>query len=151
MQKISCQRMERAHSAQAQPLQIRGGRVNTQASSAPQQGLPFPNSLPLMLASVVFPLTQHLVSGGKPVRKAGAGEGTVGQRVSKPQKDGQAATSPNELATCFGKTVTEPQGHASSMTTLPPVAMSAVGPPTTPRGQLTSLQLGKLQGCITFH
>lgn len=107
-------------------------RVNTQASSAPQQGLPFPNSLPLMLASVVFPLTQHLVSGGKPVRKAGAGEGTMGQRVSKPQKDGQAVTSPNGLATCFGKTVTESQGHTSSMATLPPVAMSAVGAPTTP-------------------
>lgn len=50
-------------------------RVNVQASSAPQQGLPFPNSLPLMLANVVFPLTQHLASGGKPVGKVGAGEG----------------------------------------------------------------------------
>lgn len=50
-------------------------RVNVQASSAPHQGLPFLNSLPLMLANVVFPLTQHLASGGKPAGKVGAGEG----------------------------------------------------------------------------
>lgn len=117
----------------------------------PSRAFLFQTSLPLMLASVVFPLTQHLVSGGKPVRKAGAGEGTVGQRVSKPQKDGQPVSSPNGLDTCFGKTVTESQGRASSMANLPPFAMSAVGPLTTTRGQLTSLQLGKLQGCITFH
>lgn len=82
-----------------------------------------------MLASVVFPLTQHLVSGGKPVRKAGAGEGTVGHRVSKPQKDGQPATWPTGLDTCFGKTVT----HASSTAPLPSFAVSAVGPLTTSR------------------
>lgn len=149
LQKISCQRMEGAHAAQAQLPQIRGGRVNTQASSVPQQGLPFPNSLPLMLASVVFPLTQHLASGGEPVGKTGGG-GTMGQRVPKPQKDGQPATSPNRLDTCFGKTVTESQSRTSSPPALPPYTLSAVGPsPLHTSPDLTSA--GNLQGYITFH
>lgn len=81
-------------------------RVNVQASSAPQQGLPFLNSLPLMLANVVFPLTQHLASGGTPVGKVGAGEGG-GQRervMPTQSSKGRSATFPNQPDTCFGKT-----------------------------------------------
>lgn len=91
-------------------------RVNVQASSAPQQGLPFPNSLPLMLANVVFPLTQHLASGGRPVGKVGAGEGggRWERAMPKPEREGRSATFPNTLDTCFGKTVTEPKILASS-------------------------------------
>lgn len=91
-------------------------RVNVQASSAPQQGLPFLNSLPLMLANVVFPLTQHLVSGGKPVGKVGAEEGGgQWERVMPKQKrKGQSSTFPNKLDTCFGKTRTKPKILASS-------------------------------------
>lgn len=91
-------------------------RVNVQASSAPQQGLPFLNSLPLMLANVVFPLTQHLASGGKPVGKVGAGEGGGERERAMPrQKRGaRGATFPNKLDTCFGKTGTKPKILASS-------------------------------------
>lgn len=89
-------------------------RVNTQTSSAPQQGLPFPNSLPLMLANVVFPLTQHLASGGKPVGKVGAGEGGGRwESHAKARERGPEATFPNMLTTCFGKAVTEPKVLAS--------------------------------------
>ena len=63
-----------------------------------------------MLANVVFPLTQHLASGGKPVGKVGAGEGGgTGERVMPKQEgEGLSATFPNKPDTCFGKTVTEP-------------------------------------------
>lgn len=91
-------------------------RVNVQASSASHQGLPFLNSLPLMLANVVFPLTQHLASGGKPAGKVGAGreEENGRERGQRQRRAGLGATLPNKLDTCFGKTGTKPKLLASS-------------------------------------
>lgn len=63
-----------------------------------------------MLANVVFPLTQHLASGGQPVGKVRAGEGAR----PKPETEGRSAVFPNTLDTCFGKTVPEPKILASS-------------------------------------
>lgn len=57
--------------------------VNKQASSTPQQGLPFLNSLPLMLSNVFFHLlNDHPFAGG-----GGGGGGQVKER--KEEKRGE--------------------------------------------------------------
>lgn len=91
-------------------------RVNVQASAAPQQDLPFLNSPPLMSANVVFPLTQHLASGGKPVGKVSAEEGRGRWEGVTPGHEGKgpAAPVPNKLDTCFGKAEAKPPSLASS-------------------------------------
>lgn len=135
-------------------------RVNVQASSAPQQGLPFLNSLPLMLANVVFPLTQHLASGGTPVGKVGAGEGG-GQRervMPTQSSKGRSATFPNQPDTCFGKT-----GPKLSLASLSvrsafcsPKVCDHHGPgplphgAAPPHGELTPRENRRRDGSMTF-